>query len=127
MADRRPGDQGVGHEVRDVRVRGVLIAGIGVLGLMLVASGVTRVLVGHYVRREARSSAPANPLAERWAPALPPEPRLQTDPMRDLLELRAREGAQLHGYAWADRQTGHVRIPIERAMALLATDGASTP
>lgn len=118
---------GSGYEVRDVRPYGVLVAGAGVLGLVLVASAVTWLLVHHYVRREAGNTGSANPLAERWAPAHPPEPRLQTDPVRSLHELRAREDAQLHGYAWIDRPAGRVRIPIERAMALLATDGAPAP
>jgi hypothetical protein len=79
-------------------------------------------LVGYYARREARQSPPASPLAAS-APREPPEPRLQANPAADLAALRASEEARLHGYAWVDRAAGRVRIPIERAMALLATDG----
>jgi len=50
------------------------------------------------------------------APRLPPEPRLQTTPARDLAQLRAAEDAWLEGYAWVDEE--HAHVPIERAMEL---------
>ena len=40
-----------------------------------------------------------------------------------LQELRARDAAALHEYAWVDRDAGVVRIPIERAIAVLAERG----
>src|SRR5205807_2663714 len=51
---------------------------------------------------------------------LPPEPRLQAHPAYDLSRLRADEDAELEGWSWADRKAGLARIPIERAMDLLA-------
>ena len=42
----------------------------------------------------------------------------------DLLNLRAREEGQLHSYQYIDRASGRVRIPIERAMELLARESA---
>jgi hypothetical protein len=54
---------------------------------------------------------------------LPPAPRLQVDPAADLAALRAAESARLASYAWIDREHGIARIPIARAMALLATRG----
>jgi hypothetical protein len=53
----------------------------------------------------------------------PPAPRLQTSPVHDLVELRARDGAALHEYAWVDREAGVVRIPIERAIEVLSARG----
>ena len=107
-----------GHETRDIRARPIVLAGMAVLGLVLVTSGGLRLLVAYYARREAGASAP-NPLAA-YGPQEPPAPRLQTDPRRDLEALRAAEDAQLHDYGWVDRAAGRVRIPIERAMVLLA-------
>lgn len=50
----------------------------------------------------------------------------QLEPVsNDLLSLRAREDAQLHAYAYIDRNRGIVRIPIERAMELLAQEAAA--
>jgi hypothetical protein len=53
----------------------------------------------------------------------PPAPRLQVDPKLDLDRLRAEEYARLTTYGWADRERRIVRIPIERAMELLAERG----
>lgn len=52
-----------------------------------------------------------------------PEPRLQTDQHGDLLRLQARQGEAISGYAWVDRDQGLIRIPIDRAMALVAARG----
>ena len=57
-------------------------------------------------------------------PTAPPEPRLQTSPALDLKTLRDAEDAHLHSYAWVDRKAGAVRIPIERAMELVAKEAA---
>jgi len=50
---------------------------------------------------------------------LPPAPRLQPSPPRDLQEMRAAEDSVLNGYAWVNPDQGVVRIPIARAMDLL--------
>jgi hypothetical protein len=110
------------HERRDVDFRVVAAAALAVLAAFLAAVAAMWPLVAHYARREAERSAPASPLAAA-EPQRPPEPRLQADPAADLAALRASEDARLHGYAWVDRAAGRVRIPIERAMALLAEDG----
>ena len=52
-----------------------------------------------------------------------PEPRLIVTPAADLEELRAREDEELKSYAWIDRKSGIVRIPIERAMELIVQRG----
>ena len=52
-----------------------------------------------------------------------PQPRLQIDPQNDLTHTQARDQELLNSYGWVDRRTGTVRIPIERAMDLLAERG----
>ena len=47
------------------------------------------------------------------------EPVAQT-----LVDLRAREDEELHSYRYLDREKGTVRLPIERAMELLANEAA---
>lgn len=49
-----------------------------------------------------------------------PPPRLQIDPKADLETLRQRNQEVLNSYGWVDRGKGIVRIPIDRAMELLA-------
>ena len=56
-------------------------------------------------------------------PQLPPEPRLQISPSEDWAEMLRREQAVLHSYGWVDRSHGIVRIPIDRAMELIAERG----
>jgi hypothetical protein len=53
----------------------------------------------------------------------PPAPQLQVRPQDDLKRLRAEESARLDSFGWADSDRENVRIPIERAMKLLAERG----
>ena len=53
----------------------------------------------------------------------PPEPRLQSDPKKELADLREAEAALLDGYGWVDRNNSVVRIPIEIAMKLTLERG----
>jgi hypothetical protein len=53
-----------------------------------------------------------------------PTPRLQTDDgNEDLVDLHRREDLLLDHYSWVDQSQGNVRIPIERAMELIAQHG----
>ena len=53
-----------------------------------------------------------------------PTPRLETDDgNQDLTDLHAREDLLLTHYSWVDRGKGTVRIPIERAMEIIAQKG----
>lgn len=53
-----------------------------------------------------------------------PTPRLETDDGNlDLAGLHDREDLLLHYYSWVDQGKGTVRIPIERAMEIIAQQG----
>jgi hypothetical protein len=53
-----------------------------------------------------------------------PTPRLQIDDgNQDLADLHAREDLLLDHYSWVDHSGGKVRIPINRAMELIAQRG----
>jgi hypothetical protein len=56
-------------------------------------------------------------------PRLPPEPRLQPDPVSDLHRMREAEDNVLQTYGWVDKNAGVVRIPVARALDLLAQRG----
>jgi len=47
-------------------------------------------------------------------------PRLQVSPPADLEAFLAREEAELHSYGWINKTAGVVRIPIERAIEMIA-------
>src|ERR1700728_3757084 len=50
-----------------------------------------------------------------------PTPRLQTDDCNEeIAEMHAREDLLLDYYSWVDRSSGKVRIPIARAMQIIA-------
>jgi hypothetical protein len=51
------------------------------------------------------------------------KPRLQINDAADLAKFQKEQRAELNGYAWIDRDRGIIRIPIERAMALIAAKG----
>jgi hypothetical protein len=50
-------------------------------------------------------------------------PPLQASPAEDLRELRQTEEALLTGYGWVDQEAEVVKIPIDRAIELLAERG----
>jgi hypothetical protein len=52
-----------------------------------------------------------------------PQPRLQVSPPLDLEKLREIEERELTTYGWVDREKKIVRIPIERAIEILAERG----
>lgn len=113
-----PSGASPGYETRDVPVRpivvGALVGTLAIAGFFVLMWWMFLAIT----TRDAASSAPSHPLARRGADNRPPEPRLQTDPRRELAELHAREDEILKSYAWIDRERGIVRVPIDRAMEL---------
>jgi hypothetical protein len=55
-----------------------------------------------------------------------PPPRLEGDERREMNEFREQEEQTLNSYGWVDQQAGVVRIPIDRAMQLMAQRGLPT-
>lgn len=92
------------------------LGGVFVLALILIL-GVTYVLWQHV--HPWTLSMPAR--------VLPPRPRLQADAPVDRLKQYQRQAKRLHSYGWLDAHHHTARIPIERAMALLAQQAASGP
>jgi hypothetical protein len=114
--------EAVGHELRDVTFRPIVAAAFGltvVIGLVLLGMWI---FFGDLAAREARLSPAANPLAQS-ARELPPYPRLQAAPIDDLRNLREAEDKILTTSAWTNARKVTVRIPIKRAMELLAVRG----
>jgi len=52
------------------------------------------------------------------------ERKVVTRPSEDLQRLRARQLEQLGSYGWVDQNAGTVRIPVERAIELVASEAA---
>jgi len=111
-----------GHEPGDIAPARVVGATLGVLALIVFTMVAMWFLLGGLERRQTAARPPPHALADTQGERLPPAPRLQEDPLADLAALRAREARQLDGYAWVDRAAGRVRIPIARAMELVAEE-----
>lgn len=118
------------HEVHR-ETSDVSIGGIGVFVVVLLVAGVlihgaVWVLYRQFERTASRPGTVEFPLATGSLRRLPPEPRLQTDPRDDLINLKRSEDQVLQSYGWIDRNAGTVRIPIEQAMKLTAERGLPT-
>ncbi len=114
--------RGPGYEVRDVNARGVTILAVALAAVVALAMVLMVVLFDWLAARAARGQQP--PISLAGAPdALPPDPRLQADPERDLAAMRSGEQALLDGYAWVDRDAGIVSIPIREAMERVVARG----
>jgi hypothetical protein len=119
-----PGEHpAVRHEESDVNIRAIFAFGLALTIATIFLGFVVWILFTYFSSREARTVTPQYPLAAGQQNRLPPEPRLQTDPRKDLGDLRAQEDAVLNSYGWVDKNAGVVRIPIEEAMKIAVQRG----
>ena len=113
--------ENVRFEPVDVNARRVFYTAIGVvvgtlLAIVLVLP-VFRILENYRSRHSQILPSAAGQVQ------VPPEPRLQQEPRRDLAGFRTYEDKRLHSYGWVDRSRGVVSIPIEQAMQLTLQRG----
>lgn len=109
------------HE-RDPFATRPIFLGLAALAVLLVLGwAIPTWLEVRLVEERERTLPPVNPLAEQYGRTVPPAPRLQVNPDRDIEMLRAAERARLESYGWVDRPGGIAHIPIERAMALFSS------
>ena len=113
----------VHHEDSDINVRAILGVGAGVIVAGIVIAAVVWSLYAYLANREATGTMSEFPLAAGQQQRLPPEPRLQTDPREDLRVLKQAEEEALKSYGWVDKNSGVVRIPIDKAMKLTLERG----
>jgi hypothetical protein len=129
------------YERSDIGVAGVLyfLAGLAVAGVLVyfIADGI----FAYLNKRFEAEQAPVNPLVTN-APAdtrrIPPQygdnyekylkegfpaPQLEVNERTELNDERLREENTLSTYDWIDQKAGTVRIPIDRAMDIIAQRG----
>ena len=94
----------------DVRAIGFMAAGLAVFVIASI------LMLGAVFRDATRA-------ADKGLSALPPEPRLQTDPAADLRRFNAAAAERLVSYGYLDRARGLAHIPIEQAMRRVAEQG----
>ena len=124
-------------ERRDIGMAGVLwfLVGLAVAGVII-----TFAVNGFYHYLQARSDAeqaPVSPLVTNapkdtrhlsadykdYLKQNFPNPQLEIDERHQLDQIRMQEEETLATYDWVDQKAGIVRIPIERAMDLIAQRG----
>jgi hypothetical protein len=113
-----------GYERRDLSVRGVTWCAVA----LIVAAIVVHVaLAGLYKVFEHQHRSPDAPSRIAFNTQMTaPKPRLQVEPMKELDQYFAAENQKLNSYGWVDKAAGVVRIPIDRAMDLIAQRGLPT-
>jgi hypothetical protein len=137
-------DTSLGYEGTDVKVSGIVVF-LTALGIFVIVTAVLCVGIGKVINSQlAKADGPVtkwnhpvdprklgnlasspemqqefSQLANRF-----PTPRLQTDDgYQEISDMHAKEDLLLDNYSWVDQGKGQVRIPIERAMELIAERG----
>jgi hypothetical protein len=114
------------HDKNDVNLRAIVWFVIVLTGITLAVDVAMYGLFKALNYYEAKNDPPVSPLAHPPAPpngGPQPSPGLQTTPWADLKQFRADQHTYLHSYGWVDEQAGIVRVPIEKAKALLLKQG----
>jgi hypothetical protein len=107
---------GAGHEESEVSVRLIVVS----LAFLAVGTFLVFLLVVGIFRYFYDTNKSAEALRQG---VIPPEPRIEVAPYEQLQQLRTREDHILNSYAWVDQKAGTVRVPIDRAIDLLAAKG----
>jgi hypothetical protein len=113
----------LGHEAADADIGPLIKFAIFLALTTFVCAALGVGLYKYLDQREAREKAGRYPLAAGLARPLPPAPRLQNYPFYDLRAFRSEENRVLEHYGWVDKNAGVVRIPVERAIDVLAEQG----
>jgi hypothetical protein len=126
----------VAYEREDLSPRVIFSFLVG-LGLVLVlVYFVVKGMDGYLDAYQKQHQPPLNPLVSQTENdsrkisnadiARFPQPRLETNERLEINAFRLQEEKTLNSYSWVDQQAGVARIPIERAMQLLAQRGLPT-
>lgn len=137
-------DASLGYERSDVGITGIVVF-LTALAIFVAVGGVLCYGIGKVINARMNKedgpnskwtktvdvrqlgNLPSNPeLQNKMAEITQsfPTPRVQTDDgNQDIADLHAREDLLLSNYTWVDESKGTVRIPIERAMELIAQRG----
>jgi hypothetical protein len=108
---------------RDVNIHAVFRFGfwlaVGVVAVTVAMLGLFRTLE----KKDRASDTLLSPIVAANLARTPPEPRLEPFPLAPGQKLRAEEDAILTTYGWVDKKAGVARIPIDRAIEILAERG----
>ena len=108
---------------RDVNTRGALVFAFWLAVSTIVIAGLLVLYVRAMGKKAEEAQRPIAPAVAASLQRTPPEPRLEALPLVPRQKLRAEEDAILTSYGWVDKPGGFVRIPVDRAMEILAQRG----
>jgi hypothetical protein len=137
-------DASLGYEQSDVKITGILVFLVA-MGIFVALTGAVCYVIGakfnaHMNKEDGPNSKwtrtaeirdlgnlPSNPEMQNKIAEITksfPTPRVQLDDgNQDVADLHARENLLLNNYTWVDQSRGMVRIPVERAMEIVAEKG----
>ena len=107
-----------GHELSDLRPGHIALFGVGILIATGFAVIITSLLIHYRATQYTKREIPLPRLAKERE--VTPQPRLEVNVPQGLREMRAGEERTLSSYGWVDKDAGVVRIPVDRAMEILA-------
>jgi hypothetical protein len=141
-------DASAGYEQSDIRVTGIVVflasLGIFVVVTAVLCYGIGKVINAHMDKVDGPKdkwhqttdkaidirqlgNLPNNPAMQNQVAQLTqqfPTPRLQIDDgNQEIADLHAKEDLLLNNYSWADKSQGKIRIPIDKAIELIAQRG----
>ncbi len=116
-----PARGGLGYEPKDAHVRAILWLGLALALLCAFAIFTSGWVFKSFDRRLDAEQRPLHPLAA--LEEIPPGPRLQPAPARDLDTYLRNQQEVLESYGWLDPEAGTVRVPVERALELVLEEG----
>ena len=111
----------IGHERKDLPVNKIFLSLVILSVTTFVCAIIGLGLHYLYLKYDQPRLPAMSPMANMHR--LPPEPRLQVDDAADLVQFKQAEDAILNSYGWVDPNSGQVRIPVDRAIDLLAERG----
>jgi hypothetical protein len=119
-----PESQRAGYELTDVNPFALGVFALGLAITIAVSVALMAALFWQFEAIAKRDDPVISPLAGKVET---PKPHLETSHGVDLVEYRREENARLRSYGWIDRREKIARIPIDRAIQLLAERGIPEP
>jgi hypothetical protein len=118
-----PEDVEAGHELSNMSMGAVAASFAGLGAVLLLCFVVLSIWYADATGQPFRLAPPPSGLGNLPVGPTPPAPRLETTSGEERGRINAAEEALLSQYAWVDRERGVVRIPIDRALDLIAARG----
>ncbi len=111
----------------EVRPGPILATVFGLAAIVILAMILMWWLSGSLKGKSVDHDPTPSPIPEASERRLPPGPRLQSSPEAELIEMNRDYDHLLSSYGWVDKRNGIARIPLERAIELLAERGLPEP